>query len=367
MIVTTISQSPFPPSCSSSSPRRRQGRIALFVRFGLSAATLAVVAGPARIATAEEMAAGDRLDRLELRTLRGTVADQPGLDAVTPGRWIPMPDGEHPWALSIETYGQYTDTGDLEADAGDVSVVRGGIDVRLDAAAIGELDWSLSFGYEYSSYDFATGSQPLSSGTSDLVDDVHAFDLSWDFTLPLDECWSLWGGVGALIAGESGADFSDMLNLGGRLGVAWRPTENLAVGLGLFVREDFADGEELLPLFLVYWRFATDWSFSLEGSQAEISLTPSDELRLAGFFAFEIRPSALADDGIVANGTFNDERYVAGLAADWRPADGLLIRGAVGAVLSQEFDVEDTLGEDAISVEADGTGLLLSIGLTISF
>lgn len=361
----------------SANPPLFNGRAVVFTRLGLLALVAVIAAGPARVAsgrsfleTGEDqgiVGSVEVRDRLDLRRLRGTVADQPGLDAISPGRWLPVPDSSRPWGLMLETSGQFTDTGDLESEAGDVSVFRGGLEMRLDAAAIGELDWSVSLGYEYSSYDFTTGERPLLAGTSELVDDVQSVDLSWDFTVPLDEEWSLWGGVGALVAGESGADFSDMLNLGGRFGVAWQPSEGLALGLGLFVREDFAEGEEVLPLFLVDWRFAEDWSLSLEGSQLEVAWTPSDDLRLAGFFAFEIRPYALADDGIVPNGTFNDERYLAGLAVDWRPADGVLLRGAIGAVLSQEFDVEDTRGEDAVSIEGDGTGLLVSIGLTFTF
>ncbi len=313
------------------------------------------------------VASAAAFDVLDLRSRRGYVGDQPGLDAVTPGRWLPEPDGDDPWVLTAEAFGQYTDAGDLESDAGDVSVMRGGIDVRLDAAAIGELDWSLTLGYEHSSYDFTTGSSPLIGGTSDLVDDVLAFDVSWDFTLPLDEAWSLWGGVGALVAGESGADVGDMVNVGGRFGVAWRASDELALGFGAFVREDLAEGVEVLPVFLVDWRFAEDWTLSLEGTQTELAWTPSDELRLAAFLAFEFRLYALADDGVVANGAFNEDRFVLGLAADWRPADDVLLRGAIGAVVSQEFDVEDPGGEDVVSIEGDSTGLVASLGLTIRF
>jgi len=246
-------------------------------------------------------------------------------------------------------------------------VWRAGLNVRLDAAAIGELDWSLTLGYEHSSYDFTTGSSPLIGGTSELVDEVTAFDASWDFTLPLDDEWSLWGGVGALVSGESGADFGDMLNVGGRFGVAWRASEDLALGFGAYVREDAAEGVEVLPIFLVDWRFAEDWTLTLGGSQTELAWTPSDDLRLAAFLAFELRLYALDDDAVVANGGFNEDRYVLGLAADWRPGNDMLLRGAIGAVVSQEFDVEDTDGDDVVSIEGDSTGLVASLGLTIRF
>jgi hypothetical protein len=307
------------------------------------------------------------VSRLDLRDLRGVVADQPGLDAVTPGRWLPVPDGDRPWSIGFETYGQYADGGDLEMNAGDVSVLRAGLDLRLDAAATGTFDWSLAIGYEHSSYDFSTGASPLIGGTSELVDDVQSFDLSWDFTLALDEKWSLFGGVGALIAGESGADFSDMLYVGGRFGGAWRASDRLALGLGMFVRESRSEDVELLPLFLVDWRFAEDWNLSLEGSQVEVAWTPSSDLRLAGFLAFDFRLAALADDGVVPNGQFSDDRFVLGVAADWRPADDVLLRASLGAVLSQEFDVEDMNGNDVVEVEADGAGLVASLGLSIRF
>ena len=305
--------------------------------------------------------------RWDLRDLRGVVADQPGLDAVTPGRWLPVPDGDRPWSLGLETYGQYTDAGDLEMNAGNVSVLRAGLNLRLDAAAIGTFDWSLAIGYEHSSYDFTTGSSPLIGGTSELVDDVQSFDVSWDFTLALDEKWSLFGGVGALIAGESGADFSDMLYFGGRFGGAWRASDRLALGFGVFVRESLSEDVELLPLFLVDWRFAEDRNLSLEGSQVEVAWTPSDDLRLAGFLAFDFRLAALADDGVVPNGQFSDDRFLLGLSADWRPADDVLLRASLGAVLSQEFDVEDMNGNDVVEVEADGAGLVASLGLSIRF
>jgi len=53
-------------------------------------------------------------DAFDLRTLRGYAGDQPGLDTITPGRWLPEPDGDDPWTLAVEAFGQHTDAGDLE-------------------------------------------------------------------------------------------------------------------------------------------------------------------------------------------------------------------------------------------------------------
>lgn len=304
-----------------------------------------------------------------LGAMRGVLADMPGLDVVPPGGWLPpeSPRPEGAWDLTLESYGQYSDLGDLENSAGDVSVWRAGVDLRLDAPAIGDIDWSLRAGYEYSSYDFTTGSSPLVGSTSNLVDDVTAFDLSWDLTYRIDDEWSLFGGVGALIAGESGADFSDRLNFGGRLGAAYQVDDDLSIGFGAYVREDFGEGVEVLPLLLVDWRIDDEWSFSLDGSQLELAWTPNDSLRLAFYTAFEIRAYALADDGISPNGAFNDERWVVGLGADWRLMPNVDLRAMAGAVVSQEFDIEDRDGEDFRSVESDSTGLTASLGLSIRF
>lgn len=304
---------------------------------------------------------------------RGHLGDLPGLDPIIPGRWGGAPADESDpsstvdWSLALDGFMTYDDPGDLESGGGDVQVTRGAAEFRLDATPLGEIEWSVSGGYEHSDYDFTTGATPLIGGSSILVESVRAFDLSWDGSLRVDEHWTIFGGFGASIAGATGADFSDMVNFGGRIGAGYRVSDDLALGLGVFVREDFAEGVEVLPLFLVDWRLNDDLAFALEGPQAELVWSASESLRLSAFAAFEIRAYALADDGIVPNGVFNDERVVVGVGADWRVASDVRLRGRIGAIVSQEFDVENANGEEVITAETDGTGLTASIGLSIRF
>lgn len=282
--------------------------------------------------------------------------DEPSLPIFTPGnRAFSGLDREQVSRdtgvkFSVRGFGEYTLEEDLDNIDGGVSVTRAG--VELDLTAPLETFWllNISFQGEYSQYefDFDVGTEPW--------EDVSIYDLNVGVTWIVNREWSAFGGFLMEVAGEDGADFQDTMTFGGLAGARYRHDENLALTFGIIGKTRLEERDLVLPILGLDWQFDEHWKLLIDGPalklQTKLGRLEAWTLTFGG--EWQLRDFRLDDNNpILPEGIGRDTRVPVYAQLEWEPTENILLGVRAGVVAYQEFDFEDSSGNEVSDDNTD--------------
>ena len=273
--------------------------------------------------------------------------------------------------LTLSPTYRYEDAGDLNKDAGDISVDRWGNTLRMDYHAEDDALWSFRWGYERSSYDISGG--PKASLADDALDNATVWSLTLAHMRPINEEWSGFAGLGLQFGGSDDVSFSDGRNFMGAIGAIRKHDESLSYGLGIMVREDFEDDAIILPLPIVTWQVDERSVLRMKGLKVDYAYEVEHDLTAHAFLDYELRSYRIDKDpkfGAASDGSVDDTHWLLGVGLDWKPRDieWLTVSGEIGAILGQKFEVQDDDGSEvATNRMDDNVGFFVGLSATLSF
>ena len=122
-----------------------------------------------------------------------------------------------------------------------------------------ELTLTLAMGYEFDWYHWS-GASPFT--VQDPWGSVNLFGLQLRGSFKVAKDWTaMVGGIFAM-AGETNADAGDSIYGGGIASVAWTPSRDLMLGLGVLGVTQLEDDPLFVPIPVVHWHFAEEWEVS---------------------------------------------------------------------------------------------------------
>ncbi|MBC7834953.1 MAG: hypothetical protein H7Y88_07610 [Phycisphaerales bacterium] len=284
------------------------------------------------------------------------------------------------WQLWLRGAGEFTFAADLDDDAGasgtqgEVSIARAstgltflgpiGDRARLNIDLTGEVSW----------YNFENGGAllppasalPAGTVTDSLFDEVYEVGVAPILAFVIDEQWSWFLGGGVRASGESGADIGESLTYGGFGGARYAFSEDLALSFGLGVRTRLEDDPYVLPVLGLEWQINDKVRFATEGLGARVTAAIDDEWSVWISGAYESREFRLEEDGPLPDGVVNDSRFPIGVGVQWKPSANLVFEVAGGVVVWQEFEIDDSDGDEVAEVQTDPAAFIRA-GVRIAF
>lgn len=247
----------------------------------------------------------------------------------------------------------------------DVSITRGGAGISFAMPLNERLRFSLGIDGEISNYDF--------DDVFDIIETVgDPFAEAYRVTvrpqiLIIQSPRSAWfvGGI-AQASGTFDADFGDTLTGGGYGGFRYQVTETFAVSLGGGVTSRLEDDPLFIPIIGLEWSVGKGISLTSEGLGLTLNAGVTDEVSFLLSGGWELREYRLEDDNPLPEGVLRDSRAQVGVGFQWRPAPNVSLEITGGAVVWQEFEIDDRDGHEVAEVNTDPTPFV-RIGGRITF
>lgn len=254
---------------------------------------------------------------------------------------------------------------DFDDVGGDVSVTRLGARFGARFVLPPKSSVSLSFGTQHAWYDFG-GSPTLVPGVSDPFDHITHYDVDLSYATSIDDEWSLFVGGNVSSGMEDGADFGESLTFGGVVGVRYKVSDSLSIGLAVAAASRLEDEVRVIPLPTIDWQIDERWrlgSWNIGYQAAGYALTykASDALTYGVAGGFHAREFRLDEDGPIPGGVGREQRIPVGFVMSWTPEPQFEISGFAGAEFATEFEV---LSSGGSSLGEDQTDPSLMIGVT---
>lgn len=264
---------------------------------------------------------------------------------------------------------RYALASEFNEGEGDVSVGRVGADADVRIGLAERHTLIVSFGSEFSAYDF--GEATSIAGTNEPWDDVLAHSVGVTYRGRVTDQWGVILGVSALASYQQGADVSDSITFGGRVGGTYSASENFTIGLGVLVSSRLEENTIIIPFPILDWTITKQWAVrtgrgSTRSLRLEVAYTPIEELTLSLGGGVEAREFRLDDSGPIPDGVGRDWRAPVSLAAEWRVGKQLTILAEVGADLWQNYTIDDTTGAELADVDAD-IAIFAGVGVRLNF
>ncbi len=264
------------------------------------------------------------------------------------------------WQFRAGTGLSHQFDGDID-DGGEFNVTRAHGEFGATYTFNPDLKIDVSFGYEFSTYDFSGSS---GFGALDPWEDIHSLRLRALLTGRIDDQWSVFGGPIITFSGED--DFDDAFAGGGLIGASYRFSDTLTLGGGISLISELEDDVAVFPVFVVNWNFAQDWT--LRNSQATLGLGQGGGLEVAWAFAddwelglgvqYQWRQFRLDDSGTAPNGVGEELSFPLYANATWRisPTAHLSMFGAIA--VGGEIEVQNSSGNTISDQDYDPAGLI---------
>ncbi len=213
--------------------------------------------------------------------------------------------------------------------------------------------------YTFNAYDFK-------DVLSDPWENVHAVTLAPLMHYRIDEKWSVFGGPAFGFSAEDGADMGDAFLGGGLLGCRYRPHDRLSMGMALAVFSRIEDDAMILPVPLLNWRFADDWSLKLGFQEvaangdlgAELVYNLDEQWRLGGGVQLQRRRFRLSESGPVKDGVGQDNSALIYLKAGWQASAMCAVEAVVGISAGGEYRIENDSGHKLDETDYDPSLLI---------
>lgn len=248
-------------------------------------------------------------------------------------------------------------TADIDDTDATVAVYRTG----------GAAEFGKFFGYirlgagvvaERNVYDLS-GSEALDSNTPPFDDDpwnvLSLVRLKINALIPFGRsAWSAFVFAGIRFGFETETRLKDAISGTFGLAIGYKVDKTLTVQIGFGLVTRIEDSPFGFPLLGVRWT-PNDW-FRLEtrgpGLEAGFKPVESVELTLGG--RYDNRQYRLEDDReVLSEHILEDQEVVAEFGVSWTPADVFTIRGVIGVVAYQEFEIREANGDTLFRSRTD--------------
>ncbi|GJQ29216.1 MAG: hypothetical protein HBSAPP03_11000 [Phycisphaerae bacterium] len=265
--------------------------------------------------------------------------------------------------------GRFSFPSDFSDGPGSVSVARAGgsIDVAIDPSD--STRFIVSFGTEYSTYDFDEDTSIAS--TNEPWDNVLSHTVAVTYRGKVSPQWHVILAASADASYEVGADFADSLTFGGRVGATYSAHERLTVGLGVLVSTRLEDDPIIIPFPILDWQITDQWSLrtgrgSARGVRLEVAFAPNESLTFSLGGGVEAREFRLDDAGPIPDGVGRDWKAPVSLAVEWKLGEQVTLLGEAGVNLWQNYTIDDANGDELADADAD-LGFFAGLGVRVRF
>ncbi|MBL9140756.1 MAG: hypothetical protein JNK53_02715 [Phycisphaerae bacterium] len=232
---------------------------------------------------------------------------------------------------------------------------------------------TLAMGYEFDWYHWKGTS---SLGTNDPFGSVNLFALQLRGSYRLSSEWTV--GVAGIFgaAGETSADAGDSIYGGGIASVAWTPSKDVMIGLGLLAVTQLQDDPLFLPIPILHWRFAEEWTLSTIRRPpaspfvgVDVAWEPADSpVDVSVGIAWQQRRFRLGSNTAanLNNGVGEDQSFaaIATVGYDFSPNVRLDLLGGVN--FYEKLQVENSAGRQVRDANVDPSAML-GLFLTVRF
>lgn len=256
--------------------------------------------------------------------------------------------------FSVGMRGELDFNADFDKGTGDLTVTRFGLGIgsSIPADARGQLQ--LGIDYEFSHYSF--GSTTVLAGTSTPWEDIHREEFTATYSRQQSQqlAWFIGGSIGA--SGEDGASFSDSLFESGFGGVRYAFSESFVVGLGVAVRTQIEDSLLFVPLPMVNWKIADQWTLS-SGSRPglKLSYTPWENWTFALSGEYQFRDFRLDEHGPIPNGVGRETRFPVELSVGYAAGKQITLEAGLGYSFAQNLEVLNSSGNKIADQDLKGS------------
>lgn len=236
-----------------------------------------------------------------------------------------------------------------------------------------DLNVTVAMGYEFDWYHWSGVSE---LGVADPFGSVNLFGLQARGSFKVADGWTAsLGGIFA-IAGESDADAGDSLYGGGIGSIAWTPTANMMLGLGVLGVTQIENDPIIIPIPVLHWHFADDWLLSTirrppaspfvgvdvawepEGSKVDVAFGIGWQLR-----RFRLGTN---NDPTINNGVGEDQSWAAFVSVGYDFTPTCRLDMLVGTTFYEQLQIQASNGSNTRSTTVDPNALL-GVFVTISY
>lgn len=232
---------------------------------------------------------------------------------------------------------------------------------------------SLAMGYEFDWYHWKGTS---SLGTNDPFGSVNLFALQLRGRWQIAPEWAL--GVGGIFgaAGETSADAGDSIYGGGIASIAWTPSRDLMLGVGVLGVTQLEDDPLVIPIPVVHWKFADEWVLStIRRPPAspfvgiDVAWEPASSPLDASIGVawqsrrFRLGPNTAAN---LNNGVGEDVSLAMLASVGWDMCPNARLTMVGGFNFYEKIEVENSVGRQIRNVEMDPSAML-GVFLTVQF
>lgn len=261
------------------------------------------------------------------------------------------PDPLAKFSFSVRGEGSFVAAADLDG-TGDVSVVRVGPTLGIRYAEEDRWAADLSFGMEFSSYDFSGATGIVAGG--DPAGDFAEYSVGGRYSAKIDEQWWWFAGGRASWAGEESEDLGDGFTGAGTVGATYALSDTLTIGLGVAVRSRIEDDAIVYPLPVIDWRISDEWRLATADNGVRLSYAPFTDWTFFAAGGWESREFRLLDSGPIPGGVLRDDRVPLVLGAVWAPNDHIEVEASAGISLLNSYEFLDAAGNDIADPDSDG-------------
>lgn len=254
---------------------------------------------------------------------------------------------------------------DLSDGPGDVSVTRAGLALDLSYGLSKQLILSAQVGTEFSWYSFKDATQII-PGTDKPFSQLLSVYIRPQFIYVYDEQWAFILGGQLTTSGESDVDVSGAFTGGLFGGVQYRVSESLNFTLGAGFTTRLEDSTSFIPFVGLEWKINDRTTLASRGPGLRLTHTIQDNLRFFAEGEYQFREFRLNDEAPLAQGVVRDSRIPLSVGVIWTAGDNLDVTFKVGAVVWQEFEIYNNLG-NSLSKTNTSAAPLAAIGLDWKF
>lgn len=269
--------------------------------------------------------------------------------------------------ITFGVRGTYAFEADGDGNDTDVSVWRIASRLGISNRVSDRMTISFNFDNETSGYDFSGFDSVVAGAEDDPFDEFHEQSISLSVIYQIDDRWVFFAAPGINAGYEGGADFGESITYGGIAAVGYQVTDSLRIGGGVAISSELEDDVQVLPVISIDWQIDDKWRLTnddrLRFINEQIGLNllyaHSDSVSALIGFGYRSREYRLSDDNTASvDGILSDDRFVLSGGLQWNFGRTGSLRVGGGVVLDQEFELDDSSGDEVSDIETDPTGFL---------
>jgi hypothetical protein len=277
-------------------------------------------------------------------------------------------DGGPKVSASLEVFVNHVLSSDFDGQPGDVGVTRAGADLSVSVPLGERRSLGFGLGAMHSWYEFDGATGFVSSG--EPWENITELDLSAVYRGPINESFGYLVGANVNASLESGADFSDSLTFGGRVGFTYAVSDTATIGLGVGVSSRLEDDAVVIPFPVLSWQFAEGWRLhsygSSRGSGLAVSYSPCETWTLTLRGGFEAHEFRLDETGSTPDGVGRSWHLPVEFLAAWKAHEQVTVKASVGVMAWQRYTLDDSAGNEIAEMDADPS-VVFGVGVELVF